>query len=491
MACHFDTQYLWIDALCIIQDDPDDWNEQAALMNIIYERGVVNLAGVMGEEANGLRVCRDPLRVFRCALNHPCGETWELGNWNDEGLNVLKSPTPAPLYERGWTFQERVLSIRTLHFGAQLLWECSRGVVTETSNWTYCPPTFDVSSSLKQALRNPVSTPLSVKDLLQLWLRAVETFSKMDLTKPSDRIPALQGIANRFGHFFNMDPAHYYVAGLWLFDSSQLAWFSKDQRNWLTSKDDDLARELSLHYPSWSWAISTEGARFENTENEHYNELLLVEFGMHPTHDRGPANIRSMTIDKCISVVSLSNILSSSNMLKFSGITLRGKFIHYFDIRRILRVGRSLRRFPIRGFIPVRGTEAHRMALLALTIILDRPISNTNKRQALKLLPICGRRTWGVDGILVVFCGFDDGLAVYRRLGHFSVTANHICRGAKEDRSIEALEEYLHLPPYLRLYFDSDSNSESDSDQHPDNTDTLPTTELRRDFDEFPPFKLI
>lgn len=50
MTGYFHVQYLWIDALCIVQDDPCDWEEQAALMNIIYERGILNLAAVMGEE---------------------------------------------------------------------------------------------------------------------------------------------------------------------------------------------------------------------------------------------------------------------------------------------------------------------------------------------------------------------------------------------------------------------------------------------------------
>jgi hypothetical protein len=37
----------------------------------------------------------------------------------------MTSVDKAPLSQRGWTFQERVLSKRTVHFGDQLYWECA------------------------------------------------------------------------------------------------------------------------------------------------------------------------------------------------------------------------------------------------------------------------------------------------------------------------------------------------------------------------------
>jgi Heterokaryon incompatibility protein (HET) len=37
-------RYLWIDSLCIIQDDEDDWLAESKTMGTLYERAVVTLA---------------------------------------------------------------------------------------------------------------------------------------------------------------------------------------------------------------------------------------------------------------------------------------------------------------------------------------------------------------------------------------------------------------------------------------------------------------
>src|SRR5256885_7715423 len=36
--------YLWIDSLCIVQDDNDDWRRESALMSDVFTNSVVNIA---------------------------------------------------------------------------------------------------------------------------------------------------------------------------------------------------------------------------------------------------------------------------------------------------------------------------------------------------------------------------------------------------------------------------------------------------------------
>ncbi|PSN73505.1 HET-domain-containing protein, partial [Corynespora cassiicola Philippines] len=36
--------YIWIDSLCIIQDDPQDWTRESSLMAQIYETSALNIA---------------------------------------------------------------------------------------------------------------------------------------------------------------------------------------------------------------------------------------------------------------------------------------------------------------------------------------------------------------------------------------------------------------------------------------------------------------
>jgi hypothetical protein len=126
-ARQLNVRYIWIDSLCIVQDDEKDWEEQAAQMDAIYTNGLLNLAGVEGSRSPGLALSRNPLRVSPCRLTSRCpasdtrGASW-LCFWPDD---FEKSVDKAPLYGRGWTFQERVLSKRTVHFGDQLFWECA------------------------------------------------------------------------------------------------------------------------------------------------------------------------------------------------------------------------------------------------------------------------------------------------------------------------------------------------------------------------------
>lgn len=56
MTGYFLVQYVWLDALCIVQDDPGDWETQAALMNIIYERGFSTLLRLWVKKNQAFRV---------------------------------------------------------------------------------------------------------------------------------------------------------------------------------------------------------------------------------------------------------------------------------------------------------------------------------------------------------------------------------------------------------------------------------------------------
>jgi hypothetical protein len=45
-------RYLWIDSLCIVQDDPEDWAREAALMQHVYSRAWCNLSATASRHSN-------------------------------------------------------------------------------------------------------------------------------------------------------------------------------------------------------------------------------------------------------------------------------------------------------------------------------------------------------------------------------------------------------------------------------------------------------
>jgi len=119
-------RYIWIDSLCIIQDDSQDWRAESATMQDVYSHSFCNLSAIATSSGvHGLFPPRDFDRVRPCEI-----ET----NWAGRDPETC-IPIPkrfwdeqldyAPLSRRGWVFQERWLAPRILHFSSdQLLWEC-------------------------------------------------------------------------------------------------------------------------------------------------------------------------------------------------------------------------------------------------------------------------------------------------------------------------------------------------------------------------------
>ncbi|KAH8758163.1 heterokaryon incompatibility protein-domain-containing protein, partial [Hyaloscypha sp. PMI_1271] len=56
--------HLWIDSLCIIQDDPKDSAEESSRMGDIYRNGIFNIAATAANDrAPGLLQTRDPTTI--------------------------------------------------------------------------------------------------------------------------------------------------------------------------------------------------------------------------------------------------------------------------------------------------------------------------------------------------------------------------------------------------------------------------------------------
>lgn len=138
-------RYLWIDSLCIIQDDHDDWKHEAEIMAGVYSNCVFSLAALHGaNSASGCSTSRDPRSYLPCKLPlarglygmsfRPSTKHIERKTESDgllEGFTTAYQPweekriLKAPLLNRGWVFQERLLPPRTIYFGAQgVYWEC-------------------------------------------------------------------------------------------------------------------------------------------------------------------------------------------------------------------------------------------------------------------------------------------------------------------------------------------------------------------------------
>ncbi|KAK8084688.1 hypothetical protein PG997_005959 [Apiospora hydei] len=245
--------YIWIDSLCIIQDSPEDWEKESALMADVYSNSHCNIAAA--HAADGTCGCfaeRDPRLVRPLQVEVKLGPNpgvycgVQESYWKDRVMS-------APLNERAWVCQERYLAPRNLSFGeTQLYWECCACSASETFPAGLPPGVERMVKSLDPrlggaALRRQDGLPdVPELDAFALWGGIVHQYSKGDLTFPEDKLVAISGLASRMQKHIQSD----YLAGLWRKDlAHQLLW---------TGEEDILAipqeRPAVYTAPSWSWA---------------------------------------------------------------------------------------------------------------------------------------------------------------------------------------------------------------------------------------------
>ena len=124
-------RFLWIDALCIIQDDPVDWAREAARMNMVYGSAYLTIVATSAVSSTDgfLKRSQDMAISISCYKDN-CAEPVDRlliayqGTDTDQGSwGSLVERTR--WNTRGWTLQERLLSRRVLHFTKRkVLWEC-------------------------------------------------------------------------------------------------------------------------------------------------------------------------------------------------------------------------------------------------------------------------------------------------------------------------------------------------------------------------------
>ncbi|RSL79111.1 hypothetical protein CEP51_007626 [Fusarium floridanum] len=253
--------YVWIDCMCIIQDDREDWRREAATMASVYSNAELTVAATMagkdlfshrdGQEYAQVDVDDSdgaPTFLRRC-LPHFTWQDMEY-NWF-EGDEFVDAEREWPLLSRGWTYQEQLLSKRTLHFTRhEIIWECNNAMECECG--------WYVHSGI---LEMPGTTQKKQSVESKSWNQIVQEYSKRELTFGIDKLPALAGIAKAFSG--GNDDLGQYACGMW---EHQL----EDCFFWSLAEDPKPKPENNS-LPSWSWAsvsgnVSFWGVSAENVE---------------------------------------------------------------------------------------------------------------------------------------------------------------------------------------------------------------------------------
>ncbi|KAM0544327.1 hypothetical protein ACHAPJ_011863 [Fusarium lateritium] len=263
MARRLGFRYLWIDSLCIIQQDPQDWRHESGKMFDVYANSVLTLAAVHSEDSNGgLFAQASPINdsgkslfaafEYRVAIDE---EELNLRKEEDQDAETTRSrlqslhvrrslprfhswkrhdlPERSALFTRAWTYQERLVSPRVLYLTEnELLWECFEGSSCECSG-------DDRELGPKQNHQAAVVN----SDCHDRLRDIVSEYSRLDLTMERDKLPAVSAIAVQIQR--TRSNANY-VAGLWS-DSlvRDLLWRAQVPSH---------GRPADKIAPSWSWA---------------------------------------------------------------------------------------------------------------------------------------------------------------------------------------------------------------------------------------------
>lgn len=292
VAYNLSVRYVWIDALCIIQDSVEDWEREAPTMRHVYANAACTVSATASDSPRGgLFRHRIPSSLLPGVVLAPSTSVPQASSVSfDRYYAVDKTYWDrrifnGPLHTRGWVFQERLLSARVLHFTKdQLMWECLTEAKCETfpqgipfhtqlkdlqplwkvldlnehrddesrSNKT---PQLEGEEHITHQLDEGIDLDcnyefqngvpeheLAQRQVASIWGTLVKLYSSCDLTMPDDKLPAFAGVAQLFQEVTGDE----YMAGLWR--SSLL-----DQMDWRVYQP--ATRKTSKYRaPSWSWA---------------------------------------------------------------------------------------------------------------------------------------------------------------------------------------------------------------------------------------------
>ena len=312
-------RYLWIDAICIIQADSDDWALESTKMHTIYANSWLTIALPRTESPyNGfLKQPQDPSRpiiqlsygfdpltgaegsLFIQRLQYKGKLDYTVSN---PYLASEDNVDASPWNDRGWTLQERLLSTRILYVGVNEMLGLGHICCRRSMDWgreahpDIVPPRYKSLERLR--IRPPFNTlpttpgtlftqpPTRSHALYRDWYTLIEDYSCRKLTKPDeDKLAAISGIARLNAHVLGP-----YIAGLWINDIAiGLMWQSPSIAR-PGASPQPLRPSLSYRAPSWAWSANDGEVEFcrDLFDDDPKSDIVVEDWGYVPQYARDP-----------------------------------------------------------------------------------------------------------------------------------------------------------------------------------------------------------
>lgn len=238
-------EWIWIDALCIIQDDLEDWNMQSSLMAQVYGNAAFTIAADLAQGTED-----------KILQPHNLMQSHNFGQGSRYCLQTLQHGwirmCDMPLYQRGWALQERILSTRILHFlDDQIAWECNTTLFQESSYGPDKNAQGMLEDTVGHFAKNTCArffydkmhacNGLELESRIGIWNYMAQELAVREFTRENDRLPGVSGLASAL----EVPLLGRYLAGVWEHNPFlSMAWY--------TRYPEFLPSEYIA--PSWSWA---------------------------------------------------------------------------------------------------------------------------------------------------------------------------------------------------------------------------------------------
>lgn len=216
-------RYLWVDSLCIVQNDPDEKRRLIHGMSSVYENADLTLVALSGVDADAGLAGISPRGpdTDNCGREHLFHEIDGTCSIVTGRISLIEQIQCSSWNARGWTYQEQLLSQRKLYFASgEVFYECAH----ETLREGYAFETSRDSVSLESPgyARNPIVDPrddVQPRNTLQMtqmkataphewdteFQKIVSVYTRRNLKHPGDILHALTGVYNKLYSSSNWD----------------------------------------------------------------------------------------------------------------------------------------------------------------------------------------------------------------------------------------------------------------------------------------------
>lgn len=232
-------RYIWIDALCIVQDDKLDWAAEVAKMHNVYAGSFLTIQA--SEAKSTSEGCFLPISSDQAkakGYERTLFTAREASGDHETIVHVVPhAPRTAALNKRGWTLQETVLSHRIILLtNYELHWRCQSDMLWETGiPYANTERLYGNVAPLQKSQHQAWN---------RLWYTWMENYSDREFSFPTDRLPGIAGLVE----VYQREASDVSCLGLWRRSLHEdLAWC---RIGTLNERLVNLATSQSL--PSWS-----------------------------------------------------------------------------------------------------------------------------------------------------------------------------------------------------------------------------------------------